>query len=136
MDLTPFLFILASLATYRLTRLWLYDQIAEPTRDWVLCKIDGRSRVEMTDDGLSVQVTEAGDVIWHQPSGWRRWLNDLLTCQWCLGIWVAFGVTLAWSLYTDWWTDWTDAVPYVLVSLALAAAQSFWHLIEDALLGE
>ncbi len=104
--MTPFIFLLATLATYRIVRLWLYDLIAEPLRERVLLAVGGEA-------------------------SWRRWLLDLLSCQWCLGVHVAFWVTVAWFLYSDAFTGFGAVVPFGITWLALSAAQSFVHLLED-----
>lgn len=132
---TPFTFILLSLACYRLSRLWLFDVLFDGLRHKVLCIIDGEERPEHNPDG-SVFLDDKGQVSWHQPSGFRKWLNKLLTCQWCFSVWVALGLSLAWTLYQGSWTDWTVLVPFVVLWMALAAATTFWFLIEDVLLGE
>jgi hypothetical protein len=108
---TPFWFFLLTLAVYRAVRLALYDRITEPLRDWFFLHVAGEA-------------------------GWRRWVTDLATCQWCLGVHVAFWATLAWSLYDGWWTGWSAVVPFVAVWFALSASQSLVHLIEDWILPE
>lgn len=100
--MTPFWFLLLTLAVYRAVRLALYDTLTEPLRERLLFVVAG-------------------------TSAWRRQLSYLLTCQWCLGVHVALWATLAWSLYDGW----PGAVPFVVVWFALAGAQSFVHLVED-----
>lgn len=108
--MTPFQFLILTLAVYRAVRLALYDTITEPLRHRFF-------------------LTVAGD------TGWRRFLTDLATCQWCFGVHVALWATVAWSLYDGWWTGWSAVVPFVAMWFALAASQSFLHLVEERLVG-
>ena len=71
-------FMLLILATFRLTRLFVYDKIMKFFRDWFL---DGREL-----------ITSGGDVLFlrEKPQdGPRRTIADLLSCPWCTGMWFA-----------------------------------------------
>ncbi|MFZ4431568.1 MAG: DUF1360 domain-containing protein [Microthrixaceae bacterium] len=106
--MTPFQFLLVTLGAYRLTRLVIFDTIFDGPRyalgDWLIS--GGR---------------------------FRRWVAELLGCQWCVGVHVAFWMVLVLSLVTGWWSSWTDVVAFGVTVLAVAAGQSFVHLIEDRL---
>jgi hypothetical protein len=105
--MTAFTFVLLALAIYRVIRLWLDDTITMRLHDAVMSRI--------TNNGLAF-------------SGWRWWLSELLSCQWCLGIWAGFATAIAYGLWAD-----TLTVPGVLVvGLALAAAQSIIHVVMGA----
>lgn len=60
--------------------------------------------------------------------GCRNWLVQLLSCQFCLGVWCAAAVVAAAAEVTD-----TRFIIGVLTVFAVASAQSFLHLIEFAL---
>lgn len=120
-------FAILSLAVYRVTRLWLHDTITEPLRSRIIGS-------EPESDGSQERV---GWLIEH-PNGFTLWLYDLLTCQWCLGVWVSFGAVGVLALAG---MQPYDASPLgvalaVATALALAAAQSAVHLVEDLLLGD
>jgi hypothetical protein len=110
MELSPFVFVVIVLAAYRVIRLWLYDTIAAPFNRWVMTRLIG-------DTGNKV----------------RWWLAELLGCQWCIGVWVGFGAAAAWFTVADLWTGLESVVAWLAVALAIAAGQSFLHLLEDAL---
>lgn len=112
-------FVILSLSVYRATRLWLHDVITEPVRSRVIGG-EGRTGWCLT-----------------KPTGFRLWLLDLLTCQWCLGVWVSFAAVGALALggMPPYDADLLGAVLAVATALALAATQSFWHLVEDLLIG-
>lgn len=65
----PFTFILLSLATYRLTRLFLLDEITEPLRDAIWKKFPPHTK-----------------------------LGYLLTCFWCFGFWASILVVVLYLL--------------------------------------
>ncbi|QNU27175.1 DUF1360 domain-containing protein [Geobacillus sp. 46C-IIa] len=74
----PFSFVLLCLASFRLTRLIVYDAITDwlrrPFHEWVEEELsDGRKEMFLVLKG----------------SGLRRWFGELLSCYWCTGIWCA-----------------------------------------------
>ncbi|WP_335869931.1 DUF1360 domain-containing protein [Bacillus sp. 2205SS5-2] len=71
------LFVL-SVASFRLTRLLVYDKITEFIRTPFF------NEVKETND----QGEEAIYLI-PKPMGIRRFLGELLSCHWCTGIWSA-----------------------------------------------
>lgn len=109
MILTPFAFLLATLAIYRLVRLWLYDQITSSLHNGVMRRVTARN------------------------TPFRRWLADLLTCQFCLGVWIGFAASTAAAAFA--YSGFTARLvaEWFTTGLALAAAQSFLHLLEDRL---
>lgn len=112
MLMTPFLFTLLALATYRVVRLGLYDRITERPRDAIYA-------------WLTIGAVKGNKA--------KAWLLDLLTCQWCVGIWVSFAVVIGLAAYQSLPFDWRTVLQVFVVALALAAAQSLLHQIEDAL---
>ena len=109
------IFFILTLAVYRTVRLWLYDTITGPLRSRVI-----------GDEG------RAGFLIDH-ANGFSLWLLDLLTCPWCLGVWVSFGGVAVLSAVGALDFDWSPAGvgAATATALAVAATQSFWHLVED-----
>lgn len=98
-------FVLLILATFRLTRLFVYDKITKFVRDWFL---DER---ELT--------TSAGDVLFLREKpldGPRRTMADLLSCPWCTAAWFAPMVTFFYFLTPSAW--------FVILVLAIAGAAS------------
>lgn len=91
-----FPFILAILATYRVTRLVTGDMISENFRSWV----DSRSKT----------------------------LGYLVSCDWCLSIWLAPLPAVAVVLWPD-----NRVVLIVLTALSLSALTGFLHLFENRL---
>lgn len=75
-DMTTTAWILAVLATYRITLLVVADEITRPPRDWLLRRLGPEHKV-----------------------------SYLITCPWCTALWIAYPVVasgLEWSR-TWWW---------------------------------
>jgi hypothetical protein len=75
---------LVALASFRLTRLFVYDKIMQFVRDWFL------------DTGLVED--EAGNLmlVREKPeTGPRRTVVELLGCPWCFGLWITMVTTFA-----------------------------------------
>lgn len=71
-------FLLLSLASFRLTRLIVYDKITAFLREPFFDEVEEKN--------------EKGEVeiyIIPKKSGLRGWIGELLSCYWCTGIWVA-----------------------------------------------
>lgn len=100
------LLVVAALATYRLVRLAIYDTIFDRPRN-------------ATYMWLSNRGTPRAD-----------WMLDMVTCQWCLGVWMSAAVTAALAVFT---TNSTAIVAWIAFWFATSGAQSLLHLIEDAL---
>jgi hypothetical protein len=77
-----------AIAVYRLTRLVVEDGITAPIRDRIISKRDGST---------------------------RDWWEQLLTCRYCVGVWVGFGVMAARWLVPGVW-------PPIGYALAISAA--------------
>lgn len=98
---------LLSLATFRLTRLFVYDTIMKFFREmfWNAEQMNG-------------------EVIFTKPvRGPRRTLADLTSCLWCMGMWNAATLTFFYLL-----TPWAY-VPMVI--LAVAGLGSFFQLVAN-----
>lgn len=112
--MTPMWFVILSLFVYRVVRLWLVDVIAEPVR----------SKVVGNDQRVGWLL--------RRPNRFKLWLVDLLTCSWCLGVWVGLGAVAVLGACGMEPYDWSPlgVALGVATGLALAAAQSFLHLAE------
>lgn len=99
--------LLLSLATFRLTRLFVYDAVTKFVR-------------ELFWDAEEM----AGEVVFTKPlRGPRRTLADLFSCPWCFGIWAAAVLTFFY-LYTP-----ISFVPIAV--LAIAGLGSFFQLLAN-----
>ena len=79
-------FLLITLATFRLTRLFVYDKITLWLRDLFIEKI------ETSTEGV-IFVERVGFV-----NGPRRTISDLLNCPWCISVWFALLITFFYFL--------------------------------------
>lgn len=118
--MTAFPFILLTLAVWRVVRLYQTDTISKPLRE----KVNQRLMFSKNKNVVAGDGSRSGRI--------RLWLIDLLSCQWCLGVWVAFGMLgVTWAA-----TDLSlNAWSYIVVALALSGTQSFVHIAEDILEG-
>ena len=76
------LFIL-TLASFRLTRLIMYDEITSFIRTPFL--------TITTDYDSNKEITHNIEI---KGSGVRRWIGKLLTCYWCTGIWSSIVIII------------------------------------------
>ena len=100
-------FILITLATFRLIRLFVYDAITKFFREqfWD-AKVAGKK------------------VVLEKPvSGPRRTLADLLSCPWCFGVWAAATVTFFYAL--------TPYAYFFVVFLAISGVATFLQLLSN-----
>ena len=105
--LTVFDYVLMSLATFRLVRLFVYD------------KITAFFREQFYD-----VVSSKGDMILVKPEhGPRRTLADLMSCPWCFGMWAGGMVTFFYLL--------TPYAFYCVVLLAIGAVGSFLQILAN-----
>lgn len=120
---TPTL-VIDALAAYRITRLVTADDITAPPRE-ALIRLDyiaaGRAPDPTDPDRvLTDDMTPAPDDTWtdvaltdDDPPA----LAKVLTCRWCAGIWVGFGVVAARRFAPRLW----DPIARVLAAGAVAA---------------
>jgi len=75
-EMNMFMIMIIGLASFRLTRLIVYDKITEFLRSPFFDEVK-----EMDDEGM--------EEIFLVPkkSGWKKWIGELLSCYWCMGIW-------------------------------------------------
>ena len=78
LSITVFEFILLSLATFRITRLIVFDTIITFIRKPFHEIIE-----EVNDDGTTATYLQI------KGTGIKFWIGELLSCYWCVGVWVA-----------------------------------------------
>ena len=106
-ELTVTDFVLITLATWRLIRLFIYDAITKFFR-------------EQFADVVKVP----GGYVFEKPArGPRRTLYELMHCPWCIGVWMAATVTFFYLL--------TSLAVYPVIFLALSAAATFLQLVSN-----
>lgn len=72
---------LLSLAVFRMTRLFVYDQIME----WLRRPFMKEYEEENEDGEIEVYYVPI-------EHGFRGWIGSLLSCYWCTGVWIAAGL--------------------------------------------
>ena len=106
MEVDFFSFLLLGLASFRLTRLIVFDVIAERFRMFFL-----EEAIEENDNEEdTVYVVPRG-------KGLRRFIGELISCYWCTGIWVSGFLVASLGLFPS-FTMW------LLVILSVAALAS------------
>ncbi|QOR67635.1 DUF1360 domain-containing protein [Cytobacillus suaedae] len=76
------------LASFRLTRLLVFDKITAFIRRPFIDEIE-----EVAEDGTVVTFIEI------KGTGIRKWLGELLSCYWCTGIWCSTFLYLLWVIF-------------------------------------
>ncbi|MBS4188905.1 DUF1360 domain-containing protein [Bacillus sp. FJAT-49705] len=118
MDLSFMELMILALASFRLTRLMVYDKITEFIRRPFF---DERE-----------EKNEVGDMevyIIPKDRGIRRFFGELLSCYWCTGVWTSV------ILYFLYFFFYTIAVPIMIV-LAVAGLAAIIETIVQKLLNE
>ena len=100
-------FALMTLATWRLTRLFVYDAITKFFREqfWDVVKVG---------KGYALEKPKVGP---------RRTLADLLSCPWCFGTWAAAMVIFFYLI--------TPYAVYPVLLLAISAVATFLQLLSN-----
>lgn len=100
-------YILITLATWRVTRLFVYDAVTKWIREqfWNVKKI-----------GKGYQLEKP-------KTGPRRTLADLFDCPWCVGVWAAATVTFFYLL--------TPYMIFPVALLAVSAVATFLQLLSN-----
>ena len=106
-DLSTMDFILMTLATWRLTRLMIYDTVTKFVREqfWDVVKV-----------GKSYALEKP-------PTGPRRTIADLLSCPWCFGVWAAAIIIFFYLI--------TPYAVYPILLLAVSAVASFLQILSN-----
>lgn len=113
MDINFFEFIILALASFRLTRLIVFDKITEFLRNPFFDEIQ--------------EANEAGIMeIYYTPKHTpiKRFIGELLSCYWCTGVWAAAGVTAGYFLLP------AIFLPIVLVLAVAGLAAIFESLVQ------
>lgn len=107
-ELTLLDYVLMSLASWRLIRLFVYDAITKFFREQF----------------YDAQKVRGGGIMLTKPAtGPRRTLADLLSCPWCFGIWASAVVVFC-------YVEFAWAV-YPVTFLAIAAIATFMQLVAN-----
>lgn len=104
--------VLITLATFRLTRLFVYDSIMQFVRDWFLVR-----KVSYTDDDIFITRRK-------YPSGFNRAMSDLFSCPWCFGLQAAMLVVFVYYL--------TPLAWIFILMFAVGGAATFIQLVANA----
>lgn len=100
---------LITLATFRLIRLVTKDKVFQFFRDFFLEKNVVEGATELL-------------VIRQKPlSGPQRTISELLACPWCIGVWIALGVTFFYYYSPFAW--------FPILILAIAGVASFIQIL-------
>lgn len=119
----PWTFTIATLAVYRAVRLAVTDSIFAGPRNRLHQWLE--PVVEITDGELV--LTD------RRLQGLRSWVARLISCQWCLGVWAAFGAVAVWFVVTDQPVETVSVLAAVTTALAMAAGQSLVATVERSL---
>lgn len=114
--LSPFEFLLLFVASFRLTRLFVYDEITSFIRKPFHDTIE-----ETLPDGTAEMFL----VI--KGSGIRRWIGELLSCYWCTGVWCSV------LLYVG-YVIWPAVFEPLVVIFAIAGCAAFIETIVQKLM--
>jgi hypothetical protein len=109
----PFDGLLLALASFRITRLVVYDKIARWFRELFVHR-----RVYEKDGQTWVEIAP-------HRSGLMRTVSDLLQCPWCIGIWSSLIVVFCYFVFSWAWS--------VIFFLALAGAGTLFQLYANQL---
>lgn len=106
-DLTLTDYILVTLASWRLVRLFIYDAITKFLREqfWDVVKVGKTYALEKPKTGP------------------RRTLADLMSCPWCFGIWASASVLFFYLL--------TPYAVFPVALLAISAVASFLQIFAN-----
>lgn len=110
----PYDLIILTLATFRLIRLFTYDQIMRVCRDMFLDKR------EFTDEHGQVMIERS-----RPHGGPKRALGDLVGCPWCMGMWVSFFMVVLYFAFPP--------IRFLALILALAGAASSLQIIMNGI---
>lgn len=104
-------FILLSIATFRLTRLFVYDKITQFLRNPFIHEYE-----EMLEDGTIETYIEI------KGTGLRRFLGELLSCYWCTGVWCAAIIYAGYLTLPDYFSP-------IIIILSIAGCASFLEAV-------
>lgn len=105
--------IIIGLASFRLTRLIVFDKITEFIRAPFFDEV-------VDDDEVYLVV---------KPTGIRRWVGEMLSCYWCTGVWVSAALLIGYFYLP------MILIPVILI-FAISALGSIIETIISAWIGE
>ncbi|WP_243291399.1 DUF1360 domain-containing protein [Bacillus sp. FJAT-47783] len=111
--LSVFEFLLLAFASFRLTRLLVFDKITEFLR-----RPFHRTLEETLPDGTVEEYIEI------KGTGLRKWIGELLSCHWCTGVWSAI------FLYVIYRYQYDLAEPLIII-LAIAGLAAIVETIVE-----
>ncbi|MED3623140.1 DUF1360 domain-containing protein [Bacillus thermocopriae] len=114
MNITFMNLLILSLASFRLTRLIVFDKITEFLRKPFFDEV-----IEENSGDIEIYYTP-------KQSGWKRFVGELLSCYWCTGIWSTVGIVGMYYL--------SPVFTPVILILAIAGAASILETIIQFLL--
>jgi hypothetical protein len=82
--------IILSLASFRLTRLIVFDKITEFLRNPFFDEIEEKNE----DGGIEIYYMPKG-------KGFKKFVGELLSCYWCTGIWTSAVLVLLFWLFPN-----------------------------------
>jgi len=106
-EISFFDYFIMTLATWRLTRLFVYDHVTK----WLREQFYDVSKV-----GRALLLEKA-------KYGPRRTLADLFSCPWCMSVWMALLVIVSYQLSTY--------AYFILLLLAMSAVATWLQLISN-----
>ncbi|WP_100408196.1 DUF1360 domain-containing protein [Bacillus solitudinis] len=109
-------FFLLVLASFRLTRLFMYDTITEFIR---------RPFHSIVEETLADGTTESFLQI--KGSGLRYWIGQLLSCYWCFGIWCTAFLFLGYLWLSNFFMP-------IIIILAIAGSASIIEAVVEHIL--
>lgn len=97
-------FIIFAFASFRLTRLLVFDKITAFIRNPFHREVE-----EMNEDGeYEIYIEIKG-------KGLRAWIGELLSCYWCTGMWCTAFLYVLWKI-------WPIGAEPLMIILAIAGA--------------
>lgn len=110
-----FYFLLLVFASFRLTRLLVFDQITK----WIRTPFLEEKEHQLEDGSVEIHVMIKG-------RGLKRWIGELLSCYWCTGVWCSI------FLLAGYWLLPIYFIPIILI-LAVAAGASIVETVVQRL---
>lgn len=96
--------VVLSLGAYRVTRFIVDDGLWKAQREWLLRRILRKWQVDFDGEVVPDPQAEADGLI----AAWRLKLHELLTCPYCMSVWVSAGMvavaSVTWSVPAPFWT--------------------------------
>ncbi len=110
--------LLLGLASFRLTRLMIYDTITSflrrPFHEWM--------EEELSDGTIETYLHIKG-------KGLRRWIGELLSCYWCAGIWCTL-LIVGGHYFLPYWSE-----PIIII-LAIAGFAAIIETVISKLINQ